>query len=66
MSSNGDLKRLMRSARESLGKKEWRQALLTCKEALSLDNKCYDAYVFVGKAAFHLEEHRQVRRCLLC
>ena len=42
---SSDLKRLLRAAREALGKKEWRQALVTCKEALEVDRSCYEAYV---------------------
>lgn len=39
------VKRLLRSARECLGRKEYREALQHCKEALAEDKSCYEAYV---------------------
>eukprot|EP00198_Chlamydomonas_reinhardtii_P011198 XP_001700535.1 predicted protein [Chlamydomonas reinhardtii] len=55
------VKRLLRSARECLGRKEYREALQHCKEALAEDKSCYEAYVFVGKAAFSLGEAPQAQ-----
>lgn len=40
-----EVKQLLRAAREALGKKEWKNALLKCKEALIQDKSCYEAYV---------------------
>ncbi|EFJ47709.1 hypothetical protein VOLCADRAFT_91745 [Volvox carteri f. nagariensis] len=53
------MKRLLRNARECLGRREYRDALQHCKEALAEDKSCYEAYIYVGKAAFHLQEHAQ-------
>ncbi|KAG2492147.1 hypothetical protein HYH03_009638 [Edaphochlamys debaryana] len=57
--SSASVKKLLRSARECLGRREYREALQHCKEALAEDKSCYEAYIFVGKAAFHLGEHAQ-------
>lgn len=57
--SSSDLKRALKSARECLAAKEYRDALQHCKAALKEDRSCYEAYLFVGKAAFHLNEASQ-------
>jgi hypothetical protein len=54
-------KKLLKQARESLGKKEYREALLHCKSALQEDKNCYEAYLYVGKAAYQLQEYQQVQ-----
>jgi superkiller protein 3 len=39
------VKKALRSAREALTQKEYREALQHCKAALSEDKKCYEAYL---------------------
>ncbi|GIL65159.1 hypothetical protein Vafri_18951, partial [Volvox africanus] len=55
--SSSSVKRLLRNARECLGRREYKDALQHCKEALAEDKSCYEAYIYVGKAAFHLKEY---------
>jgi hypothetical protein len=42
---SSSVKRLLRSARECLGRKEYREALQHCKEALTEDKSCYEAFM---------------------
>lgn len=47
-STSSSVKRLLRSARECLGRKDYREALQYCKEALAEDRGCYEAFMWVG------------------
>ncbi|KAF6252995.1 hypothetical protein COO60DRAFT_1704042 [Scenedesmus sp. NREL 46B-D3] len=49
----------LKKAREALAAKEWRDVLSHCKSVLKEDRACYEAYVYVGKAAFQLGEFEQ-------
>ncbi|WIA30388.1 hypothetical protein OEZ86_000474 [Tetradesmus obliquus] len=49
----------LKKAREALAAKEWRDVLAHCKSVLKEDQTCYEAYVYVGKAAFQLGEFEQ-------
>ncbi|KAF8069413.1 SKI3 [Scenedesmus sp. PABB004] len=52
----------LREAREALSAGAWRDAVTACKAALKDDRACYEAYVYLGKAAYHLAEFEQARR----
>lgn len=49
----------LKAAREALGAKDYKGALLHCKAALKEDKNCYEAYLYIGKAAFLLGEPAQ-------
>ncbi|KAG1666570.1 hypothetical protein FOA52_000537 [Chlamydomonas sp. UWO 241] len=59
MSSNSTIKPLLKKAKEAIASKNYRDALVQCKEVLAYDRACYEAYVLVGKAAFFLTEYTQ-------
>ncbi|GBF94747.1 hypothetical protein Rsub_07630 [Raphidocelis subcapitata] len=52
-------KRALRAAREHLAAQQYREAIAECKAALQQDAACFDAYVYIGKAAFLLGDHEQ-------
>jgi hypothetical protein len=41
------LRKALKSAREAIVAKEYREALQHCKQALKEDPSCYEAYVYV-------------------
>lgn len=53
------LRQELKSAREALDKKEWKEALQHCKAALKLDGKNYNVFVFIGLAAAELGQEKQ-------
>ncbi|XP_056022044.1 SKI3 subunit of superkiller complex protein-like [Ostrea edulis] len=54
-----ELKSALKSARECIKNKEYREALKHCKAILAQDKNNYNALVFVGVAADGLDQHEQ-------
>ncbi|KAL6746388.1 hypothetical protein V8C86DRAFT_3149766, partial [Haematococcus lacustris] len=54
-----DARKQLRAAKEALSNRDYPGALNFCKAVLKDDRNCFEAYVFVGKAAFHLHEYQQ-------
>eukprot|EP00878_Enallax_costatus_P006021 GHUV01006316.1.p1 GENE.GHUV01006316.1~~GHUV01006316.1.p1 ORF type:complete len:690 (+),score=196.02 GHUV01006316.1:93-2072(+) len=54
-----DKKKHLKQARECLAAKDYKEAIQNSKAALKEDRSCYEAYVYIGKAAFHLGEFEQ-------
>lgn len=42
---SSSVKASLKAARDCLGRKEYKEALVHCKEALAEDRSCYEAYV---------------------
>eukprot|EP00775_Hariotina_reticulata_P011622 gene11622-11766_t len=49
-------KQALKAAAAALSAKDYKQAITHCKQALQADANCYEAYVYIGKAAFSLGE----------
>ncbi len=56
------LRQALKSAREAIDKKEWKEALQHCKAALKLDKNNYNVYVFIGLAATELGQDAQAEQ----
>lgn len=54
-------KRALRAAREQLAAKNYAEAIAECKAAVQADPTCFEAYVYIGKAAFLMGDHEKVR-----
>ncbi|KAI8473996.1 MAG: hypothetical protein J3K34DRAFT_518511 [Monoraphidium minutum] len=52
-------KKALRAAREHLAAKNYKEAVAECKAALQQDPKCFEAYLYVGKATFLMGEYDQ-------
>jgi hypothetical protein len=53
-------KRALRAAREQLAAKNYAEAIAECKAAVQADPTCFEAYVYIGKAAFLMGDHDKV------
>jgi superkiller protein 3 len=53
------LKSCLRAAREAISKRGFKEAIKQARAALKHDKRSYDAFLFIGKAAFNLEEFAQ-------
>ncbi|GAQ84866.1 superkiller protein 3 [Klebsormidium nitens] len=53
------LKSCLRAAREAISKREFKDAIREARAALKHDKRSYDALLYIGKAAFSLEEYAQ-------
>eukprot|EP00879_Flechtneria_rotunda_P010701 GHRR01011183.1.p1 GENE.GHRR01011183.1~~GHRR01011183.1.p1 ORF type:complete len:1628 (+),score=649.14 GHRR01011183.1:120-5003(+) len=56
---SSDKKRNLAQARQSLAAKDYKNVVAACKLVLREDKACYEAYVYLGKAAFELGEYEQ-------
>lgn len=52
-------KSCLRAAREAISKREFKDAIRDARAALKHDKRSYDAFLYIGKAAFSLEEYAQ-------
>ncbi|XP_036000323.1 tetratricopeptide repeat protein 37 [Fundulus heteroclitus] len=57
--SNKEVKAALKSAREAINNKEFKEVLRHCKAVLKLEKNNYNAWVFIGKAASELEQPDQ-------
>ncbi|XP_069034465.1 tetratricopeptide repeat protein 37 [Embiotoca jacksoni] len=57
--SSKEVKAALKSARESIKNKEFKEALKHCKTVLKLEKNNYNAWVFIGLAASELEQPDQ-------
>ncbi|XP_007562886.1 tetratricopeptide repeat protein 37 [Poecilia formosa] len=57
--SNKEVKAALKSAREAINNKEFKEVLKHCKAVLKLEKNNYNAWVFIGKAASELEQPDQ-------
>ncbi|MEQ2243169.1 Tetratricopeptide repeat protein 37 [Ilyodon furcidens] len=57
--SNKEVKAALKSAREAINNKEFKEVLKHCKTVLKLEKNNYNAWVFIGKAASELEQPDQ-------
>uniref|UniRef100_A0A4W6G997 SKI3 subunit of superkiller complex n=1 Tax=Lates calcarifer TaxID=8187 RepID=A0A4W6G997_LATCA len=57
--SGKEVKSALKSAKEAIKNKEFKEALKQCKAVLKLDKKNYNAWVFIGLAASELEQPDQ-------
>ncbi|XP_076021281.1 superkiller complex protein 3 [Genypterus blacodes] len=59
--SNKEVKAALKSAREAIKNKEYKDALKHCKAVLKLEKNNYNAWVFIGLAASELEQPDQAQ-----
>ncbi|XP_073447000.1 superkiller complex protein 3 isoform X3 [Dendrobates tinctorius] len=59
--SSKEVKAALKSARESIRSKDYKEALKHCKAALKLEKNNYNAWVFIGLAASELEQPDQAQ-----
>ncbi|XP_011614358.2 tetratricopeptide repeat protein 37 isoform X1 [Takifugu rubripes] len=59
--SSKEVKTELKSAREAIKKKEFKEALKHCKAVLKLEKNNYNAWVFIGLAASELEQPDQAQ-----
>ncbi|MBN3316771.1 TTC37 protein, partial [Atractosteus spatula] len=59
--SNKEVKSALKSAREAIKNKEYKEALRHCKAVLKLEKNNYNAWVFIGVAAAELEQPEQAQ-----
>ncbi|XP_076854203.1 tetratricopeptide repeat protein 37 isoform X2 [Brachyhypopomus gauderio] len=59
--SNKEVKAALKSAREAIKNKEFKDALKHCKAVLKLEKNNYNAWVFIGVAASELDQADQSR-----
>ncbi|XP_033116341.1 tetratricopeptide repeat protein 37-like isoform X2 [Anneissia japonica] len=59
--SNKEVKAWLKSAREAIKNKEYKDALRHCKAVLKLEKTNYNAFVFIGKAATEMDQLDQAR-----
>ncbi|XP_075693260.1 superkiller complex protein 3 isoform X2 [Rhinoderma darwinii] len=59
--SNKEVKAALKSARDAIRTKEYKDALKHCKAVLKLEKNNYNAWVFIGLAASELEQPEQAR-----
>ncbi|XP_027001415.1 tetratricopeptide repeat protein 37 [Tachysurus fulvidraco] len=59
--SNKDVKSALKSARDAIKNKEFKEALKHCKAVLKLEKNNYNAWVFIGVAASELEQPEQAQ-----
>lgn len=57
--SNKEVKTALKSAREAIKNKDFKEALKHCKAVLKLEKNNYNAWVFIGLAASELEQPDQ-------
>ncbi|XP_028270301.1 tetratricopeptide repeat protein 37 [Parambassis ranga] len=57
--SNKEVKAALKSAREAIKNKEFKEALKHCKIVLKLEKNNYNAWVFIGLAASELDQPEQ-------
>ncbi|XP_057688617.1 tetratricopeptide repeat protein 37 isoform X2 [Corythoichthys intestinalis] len=61
MSTNKEVKAALKSAREAIKSKDFKEALKQCKNVLKLEKNNYNAWVFIGLAASELEQPDQAQ-----
>ncbi|XP_077457540.1 tetratricopeptide repeat protein 37 isoform X2 [Stigmatopora argus] len=61
MSSNKEVKAALKSAREAINSKDFKEALKQCKNVLKLEKNNYNAWVFIGLAASELDQPDQAQ-----
>ncbi|XP_010186853.1 PREDICTED: tetratricopeptide repeat protein 37-like, partial [Mesitornis unicolor] len=59
--SNKEVKAALKTAREAIRNKEYKEALKHCKAVLKQDKNNYNAWVFIGLAAAELEQPDQAK-----
>ncbi|XP_075597024.1 superkiller complex protein 3 isoform X1 [Balearica regulorum gibbericeps] len=59
--SNKEVKAALKSARDAIRNKEYKEALKHCKAVLKQDKNNYNAWVFIGLAAAELEQPDQAK-----
>uniref|UniRef100_A0A8C8SA33 Tetratricopeptide repeat domain 37 n=1 Tax=Pelusios castaneus TaxID=367368 RepID=A0A8C8SA33_9SAUR len=59
--SNKEVKAALKSARDAIRNKEYKEALKHCKAVLKQEKNNYNAWVFIGLAAAELEQPDQAR-----
>ncbi|XP_063051126.1 superkiller complex protein 3 [Engraulis encrasicolus] len=59
--SSKEVKAALKSAREAIKNKEYKEALKHCKNVLKLEKNNYNAWVFIGLAAGELEQPDQAQ-----
>uniref|UniRef100_A0A4W4FXR7 Tetratricopeptide repeat domain 37 n=1 Tax=Electrophorus electricus TaxID=8005 RepID=A0A4W4FXR7_ELEEL len=59
--SNKEVKSALKSAREAIKNKEFKEALKHCKAVLRLEKNNYNAWVFIGVAAGELDQPEQAQ-----
>ncbi|XP_073534422.1 superkiller complex protein 3 [Phyllobates terribilis] len=59
--SSKEVKAALKSARESIRSKDYKEALKHCKAVLKLEKNNYNAWVFIGLAASELEQPDQAQ-----
>uniref|UniRef100_A0A672JK50 Tetratricopeptide repeat domain 37 n=1 Tax=Salarias fasciatus TaxID=181472 RepID=A0A672JK50_SALFA len=59
--SNKEVKAALKSARESIKNKEYKEALKHCKSVLKVEKNNYNAWVFIGLAASELDQPDQAQ-----
>ncbi|XP_030323083.1 tetratricopeptide repeat protein 37 [Calypte anna] len=59
--SNKEVKAALKSAREAIRNKEYKEALKHCKAVLKQEKSNYNAWVFIGLAAAELEQPDQAK-----
>lgn len=59
--SSKEVKSALKSAREAIKNKEYKEALKHCKDVLKLEKNNYNAWVFIGLAAGELEQPDQAQ-----
>ncbi|KAG2466535.1 TTC37 protein, partial [Polypterus senegalus] len=59
--SSKEVKSSLKSAREAIKNKEFKDALKHCKAALKIEKNNYNAWVFIGLAAAELEQPEQAQ-----
>ncbi|XP_012671452.2 tetratricopeptide repeat protein 37 [Clupea harengus] len=59
--SSKEVKAALKSAREAIKNKEYKEALKHCKNVLKLEKNNYNAWVFIGVAAGELEQPDQAQ-----
>ncbi|NXB77730.1 TTC37 protein, partial [Donacobius atricapilla] len=59
--SNKEVKAALKSAREAIRNKEYKEALKHCKAVLKQEKNNYNAWVFIGLAAAELEQPDQAK-----
>lgn len=57
--SSKEVKAALKSAREAINNKEFKEVLKHCKAVLKLEKNNYNAWVFIGKAASELDQPDQ-------
>ncbi|XP_077571845.1 tetratricopeptide repeat protein 37 isoform X2 [Stigmatopora nigra] len=61
MSNNKEVKAALKSAREAINSKDFKEALKQCKNVLKLEKNNYNAWVFIGLAASELDQPDQAQ-----